>query len=616
LKLLTNKKFKIIVDYLNIYTILYLIIHRYSTVKVLYRHTFLNSVYVFILECLSIEIIESYIMADSSKSASVYLSTTKEKNKILKYSFRSKDLVSDFLYKKFYFDNVHAIVELKFILQNESFNKILINYPDYISKLSVSDNFYSKFSYYNLPSFAFKGDKKYQYRNLYFRRNINFYTGILIFVKSIFNIRVSKRPMIGADVLVCIRSSDSLNSEGYINGTYFFEKKSVDYMVLDPENMLIYKKNQVRHLYSLNMVEIFQYIKAVIKLYKDFSKEREVCIRLFLFLIKNSKDIFFLDRLIFQSQISVIFTMYEGSNAVEILNLIGYKSEQITSVSASWSVGDFLCSSLNSSFKDCDVFFAWGKWQKKQGTHCDGLYRSIVITGYIGDFLCDEMKKSTEVIVSNNKYCRGKIISVYDEQARVDGHTTYLGLNNFYKGLFLFLCNNQQYSCIIKSKKRGIYSYLDIDIANKLRSLGGRIIYQNKHGDLGPALISNVVYAFSMNSLGNLASVWGKKVFLYDENDIIDKNILSKNTVVVSSPLEFLNGACSVAKFSTSKDTDSEIDPFVDGCAQDRIVNYINTLLMSKKRRKVDKIRDANFIYKSKYGERMVINNVESVIRY
>ena len=67
----------------------------------------------------------------------------------------------------------------------------------------------------------------------------------------------------------------------------------------------------------------------------------------------------------------------------------------------------------------------------------------------------------------------------------------------------------------------------------------------------------------------------------------------------------------ALGKGSSLIDRDSYIDPFVDGNAQNRIVEYIKLLLSLKEKSKSSMIRESNIIYKRKYGNDKVIEKEE-----
>ena len=60
-------------------------------------------------------------------------------------------------------------------------------------------------------------------------------------------------------------------------------------------------------------------------------------------------------------------------------------------------------------------------------------------------------------------------------------------------------------------------------------------------------------------------------------------------------------------KDSSLIDRGSYIDPFVDGNAQNRMAEYIQSLLSSVEKSKSNMIRESNIIYKRKYGNDKVL---------
>ena len=183
-------------------------------------------------------------------------------------------------------------------------------------------------------------------------------------------------------------------------------------------------------------------------------------------------------------------------------------------------------------------------------------------------------------------------------------------MHNFYKGV-LKLLQEGSYACVIKIKyKNLLYQYLDKNLINDIFSYSEKVIFISEKSDLSPAFKSDFVYAFHQSTLGSIASVWGKKTIFYDESSFIDKNNNSTNSYIITNYDQLIPCLKVLDKDSSKIDRASYIDPFVDGNAQNRIVSYINALLSSKEKSKIDIICEANSMFKKEYGNDKIIEHL------
>ena len=306
--------------------------------------------------------------------------------------------------------------------------------------------------------------------------------------------------------------------------------------------------------------------------------------------------------------IKIIFTCAEGAPIINILNILGYESNDVISLCSMWSLG-YMPEFKNELYKGCDIFFSWGDLHDDSYLKCKSPFNSIVQTGYIGDYAINHMKKNHVDITQKLQTKDLKIIAVYDNVAFNDYLITYKQLHNFYKGV-LSLLKEGSFACIIKTKRKGsLYKDIDNNLLNEILGYKDRVMITDEKADLSPAFQSDLVYAFHQNSLGSVASVWGVKTVIYDESSFIDKKNISKNTRVINSYDELIPTIRLLDQFTSGIDRDSSIDPFVDGNAQLRISEYIQTLLNSQEKSKSIMIKKVNQIYKKSYGADKVLEN-------
>ena len=135
----------------------------------------------------------------------------------------------------------------------------------------------------------------------------------------------------------------------------------------------------------------------------------------------------------------------------------------------------------------------------------------MVNVGYLGDYAINFMKNNPEDAIQKLKDKGYIIIAVYDNVVGLDHYTTYSQLHNFYKGV-LSLLQEGSFACVIKVKS-GLNRCLDKNLVDDILSYSEKIIVNNEKVNLSPAFKSDFVYAFHLSTLGNIASIWGKKSY-------------------------------------------------------------------------------------------------------
>jgi len=599
---LKNKS--ILIDYLNFYTIIYIVLFQYKTVNLLYKHEFLNDLYCYLLGAFNVNI--SYLdITYSSNNFEHYRDIAIEKDRITNLDYCGNELLPNYLYKKYFYERVHPLVELNIFFSNLNFDRVLINYGDYFFLLK-KEGFYKKIRYYGLPLLAKFKKGNYSYSNIYLQKKNFLLRTYFISILKILRFSLSFKPSLASKVLVSTALKQSFVSDSF----YAFDKSQIDYVVIDPASLTLYsnKGKKISHLYSLNFTKILKIIKGIYKIYNEISIKNGSNLALNLHTLEKSKDIFFLKKLIYDLDVKVIYTCYEGSPIINILNMLGYQSNKVISVCSMWSLG-YMPEFIHELYKGCDIFFAWGEKQSNNYLECKSPFRSLIKVGYVGDYAINYMIDKPETKIEEFKKNGYKVIAVYDNVATYDYLVTYSQLHNFYQGLLCVL-KESSYACVIKTKFDSLYNNVDKRLIDDILSYSDRVLIMDKKSDLSPAFKSDFVYAFHQSSLGNIASVWGKKTIFYDESSFIDTNGISHNSHIINTYDQLIPTLNAIDKDSSIIDRDSYVDPFVDGNAQNRISGYIQVLLDSKEKTKADKIRESNLIYKRKYGNNKVIESV------
>ena len=598
------KNKSILVDYLNFYTTIYIILFQYKTIYLLNKHNFLNGLYFSFLKLFKTDISYLNILYPSS-NFDHYQNISNEKDFLTDQDFLTHSLLHNYLYKKYFYERIHPIVEMKVFVGDLKFDRVLINYSDFFYLLK-KEGFYKKVRYYSLPLFAsyhseFAWNKVYS-RRLYFIARTYFVSVLKILRFSL----VIKSPHL-SNVLIASKFKSSFITDSF----YAFDKSHINYMVIEPDTLNIFSSQgkKISHLYAIKFSEIFKTVKGIYKVYSEFSIKSSRKMSLNLHILEQAKNIFFLKQVIHNSKVKLIYTCYEGSPIINILNLLGYESDNVISLSSMWSLG-YMPEFLHELYKGCDIFFPWGEKQSMNYLKCKSPFRSLVKVGYLGDYAVKFMMNKPEENIQRLKNSGYKVVAVYDNVAFEDYLVTRSQLHNFYKGV-LNLLQEESYACVIKIKyKNLLYQYVDKNLVDKILSYSGKVIFISEKSDLTPAFKSDFVYAFHQSSLGSIASIWGKKTIFYDESSFIDKNDNSTNSYIITNCDQLIPCLKALDKDSSKIDRASYIDPFVDGNAQNRIVSYINALLSSKEKSKLDIIREANSMFKKEYGNDKIIEHL------
>ena len=605
---LKNKS--ILVDYLNFYTILFIVFGKYSCVYLIYRHKFLNSIYDYFLRFLNVEI--TYLEINySSSNYEEYRQVSIEKDDISDLVYSGQDLLKNYLFKKYFYERIHPIVELKVFFGNLTIDRVLMNYDDYFY-LVKKEGFYKKVKYYNFPLLCNFKSGYYDFSDVYLKKTkFLFRTYVLTLIKIFrFNFSFSSREPLTFNLLVASPCKNALFKDSFINNSlHAFDELKLDYAIIDPISLVIYtnERQKINHLYSVNFFQIFKVIKGIYKIYKELSTKRKVSLSFFIHLIEKSKDIFFLNKIINDLDVKVVFTCYEGSPIINLLNIIGYRSSKVFSLGATWSYG-YMPHFLNELYKCCDIFFTWGDRQNINYIECKSPFRSLVNVGYIGDYAINFMKNKPDDEIEKLKNCGYKVIAVYDNVPSRDHFLTFTQFNNFYRGV-LSLLREGSFACVIKTKRLSLlFSTLDKNLLDDILSFGEKVIINTEIADLSPALKSDFTYAFNLSSLGTIASIWGKKTFFYDESGFVNESMFSKkNGQIITNFNDLVPCLKALDEVSEIVDKNSSVDPFVDGNAQFRITEYIQLILSLTGKSKQSIIEEVNIIYRKKYGNDTVI---------
>ena len=324
----------ILIDYLNFYTILYIIFNKYKVVYIFSKHIFLENFYRRLLGFFDISL-KNLSINYSSKDTSKYSEIVKEKIVLSDQFCFDNKLLTDFLYKSFFYQRIHPVVELKVFFGNINFDKILINYADYFYLLENKEGFYKKIKYYRLPLLTSSEGKYFIYRSIYFDQMKFFVRSYFYSFFKILKFSFTTKKIFDAEILI---ASDKKKSFEYDN-FHEFKISNVDYNVFDPTCLTLYSKKNQNHLYTIQSKDFIKTIQEIFKIQKSFLGNRKVKLSLYLYLLENAKNIFFLKKILTKTKVKIIYCSYEGSILVDLLSILGYTSTNLISLRSTWSLG-------------------------------------------------------------------------------------------------------------------------------------------------------------------------------------------------------------------------------------------------------------------------------------
>jgi hypothetical protein len=285
----------IVVDYLNIYTLLIIRARGCKSVVTLYEHLFMEGVYKYILRVMKVKILK-LDMDYGSNRVKLFLNIKEEKERIVHDSFSTGDVMSDFLYKKFFFEKIHPIVEIKYILKRSEFQNnwdlILINYKDYLTEICKKDEFYPRVKYYNLPVLIKKNKSICFYRPLYVDRMFLFLRSIAKNIVKIIYFRFSSHRKSEANLIVISKRRSNI-----LDSCYLLNIENINNILIDPVTLKVTSNNDMFHLHSVNGIhDLYNDILDIISKYKKITIRGVGNFEMKLNFISEVKDIVFLNK--------------------------------------------------------------------------------------------------------------------------------------------------------------------------------------------------------------------------------------------------------------------------------------------------------------------------------
>jgi hypothetical protein len=506
------------------------------------------------------------------------------------------DEIMSYIFRSSLYNSLFKISEIEvFFGQRYNIKYIFINYINPLKKLEYINSFQNKIKYYRWFNLRLNDLPESSLDRMSLDKVL---INKIKWVVPLFKINLLIRPYeeISANILYC---SDRSYTRNKVNNIFIKFDKEAD-IFYNINKQKIYFKNEERCFHSLEFNLIYKYLAYIfnnIKKYRNILKKYEI-LNLYeqVYIFKN---IFFIENFIKNNNIKILFSVNE-TIINTILNSIASRHGTTISVSASWSLASFplFCPGFN---KMSDVNFTWGRHQVE--TYIKSLDNSsnYVITGYLGDFAINYFREAS------CKYSFDYIV-LYDNVFYDDIFITQQQVYDLTHETLLF-CVKNNLKLIIKTKYEKTFK--DYKSLNKLsKKFQDIIMFEYGRADLTPVFNAKIAIGISNSSLINIASCWGVPSILYDQFDMVNERSTSNNCFLVKnlSNLRLKLSLLYSGEHEYSIDRSSEIDPFVDGNALDRIYEYIESLQVIGGA-KQERITRANLDYSDKYGKDKVILN-------
>lgn len=322
--------------------------------------------------------------------------------------------------------------------------------------------------------------------------------------------------------------------------------------------------------------------------------------------------------------VRIFWSSVELNDAGFIAGTIAINRLRGVSLGATWSAYDF--PGFSSKRNINDIVFVWGERHVKLFLQGGAVFKSMVMSGYPGDYyLKNHLRKAAALKVNwKSIYGNKKVLCFYDNTMSKDGINNFSETIRYIRNMLLWTIKNPEVLLVIKTKRKDIYNIYPVSITELLRELKLQqgIIYESERGDLAPGLASDVVLGFGVSSLSCLLGTYGKNVILFDGDGCNKKwPIGAENITLIEKPEDigrmldiWIKEVCENDVYKNGIEinpTPNMLDGFADGKSAERITEYISSLAEKLNcGSSPDKaIYAANMRYRQRWGLKSVVKH-------
>lgn len=275
----------------------------------------------------------------------------------------------------------------------------------------------------------------------------------------------------------------------------------------------------------------------------------------------------------------------------------------------------------------CDVFFLWGSRYKTVLSPEHSTTKSLIETGYVFDYTFNYLKEKASELKDFLKQSNATYtIAILDEN--ISKHLNYFteSILRLYRTVFEYAVTNYEVGIILKPKKEITVEYLTThsetaELLLELKSQKRVIILNNHKYPVEAGFASDLAIGVIPDSTAGLECVLaGIPMVICDCTNRKESHPLYKagRNKVIFDDIQYLIEAIdknrkkpgSIPGFADWSFILNEVDPFRDGKANQRIANYIKTILLKSSNglSKNEVIETANRAYAEEFGWDKVIS--------
>ena len=511
-----------------------------------------------------------------------------------------KQRVRDFVYGNLY----RSISILEFVKNNQKLSntdKVFLSRNKF-SRLIVNCGAYDEMNIGFYRNIGLALDSSFQefYSPNQNRYGKNIIKGFLKCLNSAFNVSMRPWPVfLIADLVSVLHPRNAFRevlSQDEITN-------KVDKHATFHNNFRIIMNNQKYKVRRLGVFNIAQFFLHIFKSLRVCFSVPHITLGNRLELVSESIDLFFLIQMLQELKCKVVYSVYESNNALLLLHA-ATTSHTCISLVSSFSAGYFPAQyNISHRAKNSDVYFVWGRLLSELYTASGDRSKFHIIAGYTGSGYLENFKKEAELFFSNSD--KRPIICIYDTSLYDD---LFVNKNE----MLDFVSQISEYSIskglnvIIKTKRYNkLYSDLikkhtaSIEISDQLASISAGLRADFSVGYLtSTPLLLLGSYQRNVVFFDPRRACWSEYYNYFSERIAHTLDDVFKEIDNVAS-----------GKYKSGKHCDFQlVNFFNDDRYQERVADYINSILRSKESTKNAILLGANAMYEKKYGKEVILS--------
>jgi hypothetical protein len=581
-------KKKVIIDFLNLASFIYLIINaRNSSVIALFKSksTKLEFILIKLLKLFKINyFFEEMKFANLPQNPiSQVIEKNKEFTKLItnQFNLNSSSKINDFYnfsINSWIFHHVWRLVSINEYVQSYYQNVKIVYIAAPVNKNILNKQFRESNCLTNQHKIKFYygfgsiNDDQYAYRSYepqikFFGKKISSFI-YLIYLLLFTPIKIRQKKD---------RTDALIFSHDQVVHKWLGVKKIQEYLNLK-SNIIIQSEliddNEKRlKIFTLHWSKVGNFYLHNLKGFFKFLWALKLNINLFSSLIQSWRYIFFLENIFKELDVKIVFSGGIETSISRIAVALASDRKDIISFDSTSSLGEYPTEFSGSWHKFADRFFIWGSWHHHLSVASKDRSAGHIISGYIYDDRISKMKKKGVTFRKNYSNKFKKIITIFD--TTIDNDHSFSGnIILRYIDTIVKVAIDLDALVVLKTKKNNTeYEALIKSYEND------RMVIHDEYGSLVAALESDVVVGLSSSTPAAIASLYEKNVLMFEPTKIVWNkwnddhpfSMLHSLDELESNIRQLLIGLDYQKRFNVDK-----FDPFADGKSLYRIAKYID----------------------------------------